>query len=326
MIFVSSCFTEEERIQPLPDSEQSLSLYRPFNGQIYYSLQHRKVVKQNPTLDWDLAFSCHPDKYTILLNYTKGMAAFNTQSSDFYKIYNEPEYPWVFEQFSTEEAQTSIGVWGDFSFENPQSFGQVYIINMGYGLNGEWLGMKKIKVKTFSEKGYTISFADMDNSNEKSIEVAKNDSFNFVYVSFFYPKTILHLEPSKDEWDLLFTTYCDSIKPQKTHPLYLQHLDKSFELAEGVLLNPHQRKIIQDSLITFNQIDFFKIEPLIFDYQPNYIGRTWYVWDSRTLKYRIDPNCFIIKDEEKNYYAVEFTNFGKTDFNRFSFNFRFKNL
>ncbi len=322
---LSGCFTEEYPILPLPDEYVTLSTYRPVNGQVYYSFGSRSQVKSNSVEDWDLAFSCKEDDYSILLNSARGMSSYNTESKDFDATYHYEDYDWEYDDCSGRGTISCLGDWGDFSFDNPQSYGNVYIINMGVDLKGMPTTMIKMKIRKYTDNRYNILISDLDNNQKEEFIIPRNDSFNFVHLSL-KTKEVLHLEPPKEDWDILFTSYAAPMGAKEAYPDAIP-LPRRYELVEGVLLNPYQRHVTLDSTGNFDNLDFFEIEGHVFNDTTNYIGRNWFNWLKPEKQYVItSDNTYIIKDEDRNYYALEFLKFSKSDINRSLTRFRFKSL
>jgi hypothetical protein len=321
---LSGCFTKEEPILPLPPFSNSLDSYKPENGQIYYSLKDQKVMKQNGTESWDIAFNCNENEYDILLNTSRGMGCFNTNSKDFYQDYQHGDYPWTFDKWNGQEDQSSLGIWGDFSFKNPQSFGNIYLVNLGLDLSGNTTGIVKMKVESFESNKYDILVGDLDGRFERHYIIEKNDSFNFVYLSF-ESSAVLHLEPHKNDWDILVTSYV-AHKTTNTSSLFFS-VTNEFSMVDGILINPYQREVARQFTHSFDALNFFKAEAYEYSDSLDFIGSKWYSWDAGKKRFRISAkNTFVIRDDEKNYYAIQFTSFSKERTTKNRIGFVFKSL
>ncbi len=321
---LAGCFTKEEPILPLPPYSTQVSTYKPVNGQAYYSLKNRKVVKENGTEDWDLAFSCGESDYSILLNTSRGMGCFNTNSKDFYQNYQTGDYPWRFDKWNGKKDNSCIGVWGDFSFENPQSFGNVYLVHLGLDLSGNPTGLVKMQISGFEKNQYDIKVGDLEGRYERHYQVTKNDSFNFVYLSF-ETSSVKHLEPYKNDWDFLITSYVKHKTPN-TSSLYFS-VTNEFAVVDGILLNPYRREVAQQFMYDFDDINYFKAESYSYTDSLNFIGTQWYRWNASEKNFSMTAkNTFVIRDEDKNYYAVQFRNFEKERTTKNKLGFVFKSL
>lgn len=325
LLSISSCFTDEEPIQPLPPMQGMIKTNWIDSGQIYYSLRERDIVKANGIYDWDLAFSCKKGDYTILMNSSKGMGCFNTGSKDFFGAYLEDQYPLSFDKSNGQDDQSAIGTWGDFKFENPQSYGDVYILHLGLDLLKNPIGKVKFRVNGFSNNSYSIRIGSLTNPNDYwDLPIPKNDSFNFVYLSFA-KRQIKHLEPPKNEWDLLFTQYTVPIGKNIPRPIFPQY--QKHELVDGILLNPYNREIARDSNAAFDDINFFKVESFDFTNRTDLIGQWWYTYSDETHMFDTSANTgYVIRDEDKNFYAIKFVKYIKNDKMGCTSRFILKNL
>lgn len=321
---LSGCFTKEEPILPLPPYSAKMSIYKPLNGQSYYSLRDRKVIKENSTEAWDLAFNCNQDDYTILLNTGRGMGCFNTKSKDFYQNYQNGDYPWLFDKWNGKKDNSCIGVWGDFSFENPQSYGNVYLIHLGLDLSGNPTGIVKMQISGFEDNTYDIKVGDLKGQFERHYQVTKNDSFNNVYLSF-ESSSVEYLEPYKNDWDFLLTSYVAHKSPS-TSPLF-HSVTNEFAVVDGILLNPYNHEVAQPMSHSFDDINYFIAEAYTFNDSLDFIGSKWYKWNPGSKSFNVtDRNTFVIRDEDKNYYALQFRNFSKERTTKNDLGFVFKSL
>jgi hypothetical protein len=323
-LILAGCFTKEEPILPLPPSSVEISTYKPINGQTYYSLKDEKIVKQNGTEDWDLAFSCSEDDYEILLNTSRGMGCFNTNSKDFYQDYKDGDYPWVFDRWNGQSDNSCIGVWGDFSFDNPQSFGNVYLVHLGLDLSGDPTGIVKLKIESFDSNTYDILVGDLDGRYERHYRVEKNDSFNYVYLSF-ETSSVRHLEPYKNDWDFLITSYVEHKSPRSSSLFF--SVTNEFAVVDGIIVNPYNREIARQSGENFDDINFFVAEAYDYTDTLNFIGSKWYQWHTGEKKFNISKkNTFVIRDRDRNYFALRFNSFGKVRTTQNNIGFVFKRL
>lgn len=321
---LTGCFTEEEPILPLPPNETEISTYKPVNGQVYFSLKEGKIIKQNSIEAWNIAFSCAENKYEILLNTARGMGCFNTNSKDFYQDYQNGDYPWLYDRMNGKEGSSCIGDWGDFSFENPQSFGTVYLVHLGLDLSGNPTGIVKMKVEGFVENTYDILIGDLEGKYERHYLVEKNDSFNYAYLSF-ETSDVVNIEPPKNDWDMLLTSYVKH-KTLNTSQLFFS-VTNEYSIIDGILLNPYKREIAHEFTYGFDELNFFKAEAYPYTDTLDYIGAKWYLWNSGEKRfYMSKKNTFVIRDEDKNYYAIKFTKFRKERTTKNDVGFVFKSL
>lgn len=323
IIVFSGCFKPDSPIVE-PDSERIYindSTLGP--AQIFYSLAKRKVVKKNSIYDWDLAFDCSENGFYIKLNSAKGMGAYNTGNRNFDLDYKKYYYPFKYDAQDGDLSKTALGNWGDFSFDNPQSFGYVYIINRGLFEQGRKIGVKKLILKGFKDGYYNLLFADPDGANQFFARVPKSTNSNFTYFTFEEGGKVVQVEPALDSWDLLFTPFLDSIN----HLKYIFKMDDINAVYDGVLINSNSRMISADSARSFESINFRFLDEYNYNAKRNFIGKRFWYWDEIYNKQAVYPiPTYILKDNNQNYYKFKFRIYERNDFGHLKVCLDLKNL
>ena len=311
-------------MEPIPPKTIEFRTDIQSKGQIYYSLKDSKIVGESSLYDWDLGFDCRKNDFNIIVNSSKGMAAFNTGDKDFEKPFKHEAYPWKFDHPCGDLGMTCIGEWGDFSFENPQSFENVYILNLGIDREGKKLGLKKFKIHGFASKHYLIQIANLDNTNSYSLVIPKRPDYNFTYLSTRDTGLIVHIEPRKQDWDLVISTYLDSLKDDSPDT---KKITNELALSAGVLQNRYKRLVALDTINSFEHLNFFDLNDLEFSHFINAIGNRWKKWDPDSNDYKISKyRQFVLQDLDGFYYAIEFERYQKIDVNKSIIRLRVKNL
>lgn len=328
VIALTGCFSEELAQKELPPFVEEINLSRDVGGQVYYSLQNRKIMAWNSIYSWDLAFSCKDGEFNILVNSAKKMGIYNTGSRDLDVSYsdNHKNYNWSYDHPNGSINTYCIGSWGDFSFENPQSYGNVYIINRGFDRYNLPYRLKKLRVDGFKNNRYEITFTDVDGMEYEHLSIEKNDSFNFVYVSLENQGKVMHLEPHKNDWDVLLANYIDT---GRYHNFYTQSdsVNRYLALFEGMLLNPHQRSAASDTINAFESIGFFDVGNYTYVNDRNIIGNKWYTWDQANNRYILsDRTTYVVRHGDLNYYVVNFMQVTKPRRDEMVLRFAIKNL
>jgi len=328
LLTLSSCFRDEQPRPELPLFVQNITTARESNGQVYYSLKDRKILKSNSIYSWDLAFSCRDGDFEIIVNSAKKMGVNNTRSKEFDVSY-QPEhkyYAWTYDHPTGEAKNNCFGAWGDFTFDNPQSFGDVYVVNRGFDKFNLPYQLKKLRIDGFKNNAYEITFADVDGDTFYRLTVPKNDSFNFVYVSLEQSGRVFQLEPYKENWDLLFSNYIDSTRYSNVYTKS-DSINSNLTLFDGVLLNPYNHSAAIDTSKGFNAIGFFDVEDFEYLKARNTIGNRWYDWNDKNKKYILsDVKTFVVKHGRLRYYVIEFTDVDKPRRDELQLRFAIKNL
>ncbi|MCB9241016.1 MAG: hypothetical protein H6608_07785 [Flavobacteriales bacterium] len=313
LLALPSCFRDDQKLAELPPFIQEIQTNRGKEGQLFYSLRDKEIKSSNGIYTWDLAFSCTPGDFTILVNSGKKMGVYNTQSKTIEAAFS-PEYRsyvWTYDNPSSFQDGSAVGEWGDFNFEKPQSFGDVYILNRGFDRYNLPFQMKKFRVDGIRGNSYEISFGDVDDKQPRKLFIPRNDSFNFVYVSLDNDGQILELEPPKWDWDFQVTTFMDTSRYSN---LYTRSdsVTPQYILFDGFLLNPYKRWASFDSTNSFSDLGFFDAEILEYSQSRNTIGNSWYDWNPDINQYQVsDHRTIVLRSEDLYFYLIEFRKFHK---------------
>jgi hypothetical protein len=293
-------------------------------GQIFYDLKNKKATSYNSIYSWDLAFDCRKKEFNIIVNYAKGMGAYNTGEKSFSFKYPSKDYPWTYDDPCGDLNLTCIGRWGDFNFDNPQSFENVYILHLGFDEGGNAIGLKKFKIHGFTDQHYLIEYADLDNSNAQTFFIPKNPGYNFTYFTMTENGSLVNVEPPKTDWDIMITPYIDSAKYSSP---FSTKISPDLALVEGILHNRHLREVAVDTIASFEAISYFDIDRLEFKRNINNIGSRWRWWDkNRETFFMSKENKYVIRDDNEEYYALEFIKFQKITTTTSTLQFKVKNL
>ena len=175
----------------------------------------------------------------------------------------------------------------------------MFIINRGYNINGNEAGYKKFMIESINDEYYIIKYANLDNTNSNIIEIQKDNSKNFQYLSF-NNNEVINIEPNKEEWDLVFTQYTHLYNDPDLPPSYL---------VTGVLINYLNNVLVsKDSINTFEDINYNNVETYTFSNKQNAIGYDWKTYNGNG--YVINTNLtYIIKDISNRYFKMRFIDF-----------------
>lgn len=292
-IFLVSCKKEE---LPVPKHDPghvvttNVNMEANYKWQIYFDLKTNSVVGQNLKTLWDLGFETADDGYRIVLNTSKAMYALNTMSTNFTSIVdtNGLETGKKWDAPSGNMDSTAIGNW-----ENSD---HVYVIDRGYDEMGIHQGFRKIQFQSVDASKYIVRFAELNGTNDVSLQINKDSIYNFSFLSFTTGNVML-VEPPKKNWDLVFTQY--------THVF---HNPLTPYLVTGCLLNRYKTTAVMENTIPFSNLDYKAINNYTFLPIMNTIGYNWKAYVGST--YVTDPTMnYIIKDSENYYYKLHFIDF-----------------
>lgn len=286
---------KEER--PIPKKEMGdilenqVEMGSDYRYQFYYKLETNEIIASNVKTAWDIAFTSGSDDYKLFLNASKAMAAAPFTVSDFESLQDTTGFMQnrVFDASSGNMDSTAIGDWRN---ENP-----VYILDLGFSYTGMHLGYRKMQVLDVTSTAYQVRFAKLDNSENLTITIPKDDNYNATFWSF-ETNEIVMIEPPKNEWDLVFTQYVHIFHEPQELPY----------LVTGTLMNRYQTFGVLDKTIPFEEIDLalamqFELQPKI-----DLIGYNWKTFVNGTYEIEYN-NTYVLQDQHGYYYKLRFTDF-----------------
>lgn len=299
--FFISCEKEE---LPVPAHESgdlqqaSANLGTNYEYQVYYDLQTNTMVSKNLKTSWDLGFECGENAYRIILNASKMMFAYDTESRDFEAVKDTAGFT------SNKKWDTPTGNLNKTAIGDWRSNHHVYIIDRGFDANGKHQGFYKVQFQSVDDDFYSLRFAELNGNRDTVVNVQKDPLYNFSFLSLSTSNQVM-VEPPKADWDIVFTQY--------THifyePFFLPYL------VTGCLTNRYNTFSVLDTLQTFSSIDFDYAENSILNSDINTIGYDWKSYVGGT--YQIDfSKVYLIKDSDGMYYKLHFLDFYGTQGNK----------
>ena len=293
-ILLFSCEKSEIPIQPHEMGDilsNQINMQSDYSKQVFYSLNNNIAIKENIKTDWDLGFESSEEGWRIILNTSTYSSVSKIINSNFEASISINNLTWQWENPTGIIEGTAIG---DYRNENV-----MFIINRGYNINGNEAGYKKFMIESINDEYYIIKYANLDNTNSNTIEIQKDNSKNFQYLSF-KNNTVINIEPNKEDWDLLFTQYTHLYNDPDLPPSYL---------VTGVLINYLNNVLVsKDSINTFEDINYNNVETYTFSNKQNVIGYDWKTYNGNG--YVINTNLtYIIKDISNRYFKMRFIDF-----------------
>lgn len=256
MLLFSSCLVPDEKVEAPTEElmEVSQSLAEPFN---YLNLVNKTNSYQFNNKLWHLKFQANTNEWAIFLNPLIDISVYKTSETDFEKV--EADYvvnntiEWQKDVPLTTSMLPAIGNWGDYQFENPNSYGAVYILRIKHDLQLEYV---KIQLLNAVENNYNLRYAKLGANDPQSILIPKEKDYTHTYFSVTGLPEVIRVEPKRDEWQLCFSYGFDSIAGNYNRRVIRQVTD-SIGLYPKILLNKKAVSIHLDSVTRFRDIDYF---------------------------------------------------------------------
>ena len=273
----------------------TVTMGETYDNEIYFDFETGSVVKISPNNLWDIAFEASSDGYHAYLNGGMDIFAYNTQNTNGYAVNSAagiaseaflPDFP------GGEGDSTAIGEWCDAS---KNSKDQVYILKYPDRV------FRKITIESVSATEYVISYGDIDDATMKTITIPKESQYSRVYFSFSNGGEVVHPEPAKDNWDIVFTRY---------HHVY-RELENTPYLVSGALLNPYNTAGYDTTTTAFDKIEYSDaIASLPYTTARDVIGWDWKTYNFAAGKFWVNTNhCYLIKNRSNYYYKLRFLDF-----------------
>ena len=260
---------------------------------------------------WDLGFYSG-EEFRVILNSSSAMMARQISKTDLTTvtaadtagfgqtvIFNQSapdpaalayiDYP------SGDLARTAIAAVSATLTEN-----RVYIVNRGTGVGSHApaRGWKKIRVIRNASGGYTLQHADIGSTTFTSVDVAKNTSKFFNYVSF--ENGLVNVEPDRNKWDLAWTYFSNTTNFGSEVPYLFQDI-----VLQNRNVSVARVMTAARSFTAFGESD---IAAQTFSTTQIAIGADWRAGGGPTSAPAVRTDRFyVILDGDGNYYKLRFT-------------------
>jgi hypothetical protein len=300
-VFLNSCSKTNTVTEKLTTKAESISMSSGYANDIYYRLSDG-LTTSVPRNNWDIAFVVSSRQASILTNTTSGVVlkVYPTSAgwsfsdpvdtigfSSWAPMFNS-DTTWNDGAFNGNQTGHPNYGWGEYDMNTHNLNGvALYIIKTRAG------SYKKIWIedKLSAEQKYTFQYADIDGSNEYTVDLdLAGSTKNFVYYSLDSNEQV-DREPDSDKWDLLFTKYIDrSITYTVTGVLQ----NAGVTAQESTDVNPKSKVFPSSGFLTAMST----------------IGSDWKVINMETFQYSIDSTrVFYVKDLSDNVYRLKFNSF-----------------
>lgn len=290
-------------------TRDTISMGPGYADDVFYSFSDG-IISKAARNTWDIAFYTSAISAGIITNegigvnlftYPKGSiedwATVDTSGMDWTKVmYNSAEY-WEDGAFNANSGNHPDYGWGSYNSVDHNVYGDsIFIIQTPTIL-------KKLKIvqKKSSLNIYLFSYADLDGSNEKSVELDINPytEKRFVYYSL-ENNEVIDREPQKDSWDIIFTRYYESVTDDENNIVRYPVI--------GSLCNIDIRSNNFYPAAT-DYIDWFAKE---MDSTKNSIGYDWKALDENWQWYIPDSNYYFVKDYNGDIYKLGYVSWEGT--------------
>lgn len=309
-----SCMSEEMSMKtPTPTMVTVEADTRDHTAHVYLSLKDQRIVGTHSLTGWDLAFDCREDSFTIHLNWTKGMACYNTGLTRLTEYAFNEDVLWRYEHYPMfNQTSSALGVWGDYSFQNPKSYGIFYLISLGYNAYGAHMGYRLLNIRHFSDSAYHIEFMDPLHAMESTeFQIAKRNDRDFQYFTFQAGGQLIDAGIQEEDWQLMLAPF---VSPERKSP-YDRQIDSAAFLSFGFFAEHGTCEVAIDSSLDFDKLRYIDALQMTFNPHPATIGASWYSWDEQTQQFSCRRNLnYVVKVRSGEYYKVKMTEIERTEY------------
>jgi len=310
LMILTSCFKEDEQVIPQRPGDVTttvIEMLPDYSIQSFFNLSSGQVVDTNLKTSWDIGLSCKEGDYSLILNTSRFMKIAHTGSDLFEVTYASEGFEWLFDESTGVPSGNAIGQWWENTVDGPVGMNEVLLVDRGIDEEGLPAGFYKIQpmIDPFSHN-VTVRIAELDGSADRTFGFTKDNSRNYVTMSFETGQNLVQPEPVRTAWDLLFTQY--------TTLLYTDTGEPYPYLVTGVLINDSLVSAVMDSLISFDSVDRAYAEQKLLSYNRDVIGYDWKAVNgdvtSGDVTYTAIPEMvFIIKNTDGFYFKLRFIDF-----------------
>ena len=307
VVAAASCFEHDQPVPPnrLPENIDALSIEKSiYDYQVYFDFSTGNIVSENSNSEWVLSFECVDSGYRIRINSSDYWGMARTGSTNLDSAFSEnSDYAWEADQSDGNPDSTVVGDWVTVSNGIPSYTNEVYLIGKYDGIS--YHPAKKVQFFFVDEGAYRFLISEIEVNDPDTIEVIKDSSYNYTQFSI-ENKSVIQLEPGKDEWDILFSQYFTI--------LYTDDGIPAPYYVRGVLLNPNRVEAALDTTIHFLDINYSNAVQLNYSSRQDFIGHDWKAVTvdeaSNTAEYKVRPGyTYIIRDANDELYKLRFKSY-----------------
>ena len=325
---LASCSSDDETPDPGPEIVAGAVIDAEVGGpnqpnQVFIHFV-TKTQTAIPRSSWDLAFYSG-DQFRVQLNLSNSALARAIDKTDltevtaadtvdfgeqldidaiFAALMMESPPAWLSQAASwTDDSSGDLTKTAIAEIATDEAANQVYIINRGKNPDDSQRGWKKMRILRESN-GYTLQHADIDAATFTEIDIEKDGSYNFSFVSF--EEGNVAAEPEKNKWDIAFTTYTHVIPAgggifiPYSYKDYIIHNRNGVEVAQ----------VLEEGDVNYDDFALADIGSIEFKQEINAIGSGWRTVAQPGSEQETDvqrDRFYVLKSADGNRYKFRFT-------------------
>lgn len=281
-----------------------------FPNRVFIDLSANRQTAVNRT-DWDFGFYTADGEFKVILNSGLSMLAKPLDKTD----------------LTTVTAADTVGLGGSFTtdafsvdnigyIDDPSgnlsnlaindvsataSENNVYIVNRGKDAAGNQRSWKKIRVLRNGDN-YTIQYADIAATTFQTLEITRDNSYVFNYVSLD-ANSAVQPEPEKGKWDIAYTTFMNQTNLGEGLIPYMFN-DFIIQNRAGV----QTIQLLVANVGEYADFDAADLAGVVFSSTQTTIGSGWRSGGGPSTPPSLRTDRFyLVKDADGNIYKMKFT-------------------
>ena len=314
-----SCISEEDPVQPFPRGDLTTGNTGDndiYYQQVYYDLSSNTMKAVNNNMDWDIGFEGAEDGFHIILNFGRLMKAVDLGPVDFDSV-TEDDLPdkdsplWEIDHPEGKLDSGVFAIWWDVKEGPGKSLDHVYIVDRGPYENRASRYLK-MKINGFADSVYSVSYEYFHTGDGIVYNmIVKDNDVNFTCFSFAEGGKTVNLQPDKNDWDILFSTYTEKLWDGSQYLIYsVRGALINYKYCAALYLDSAIVNDYFDGEVEFSELDYDSVKELELLPVRNEIGHDW----KRIIDIN-DPNLgyevksgqiYIIKDTDGFLYKLHF--------------------
>ncbi|MDZ4744604.1 MAG: HmuY family protein [bacterium] len=301
LLGLTSCMPIDEAIAPFDrggTQDIRISLGSNYSTALYYDLVSQTVVLQRPITSWHIAVSGDNADSLIYLNTALIMSATNLGAVAWESV-TTPTTTLQQQRYDAPSGDPDSTAFGRWWKADGTSTGDVYLVSLGIDESAKDLGWRKMMPVGVDATGITIRIAMLDGTNDSTITIPRNPSYDHVALECTTKPLVVFYEPLRGTWDLLFTRY--------TYFFYAP--DFLAYAVTGVLQSKDTRVALTDSIEFADVVasDTLRWPP---SSKRDVIGYDWKSYDIAKGVYKTDTSkVFLVRDHSGFINKLRFLDF-----------------
>ena len=294
--FFTAC-EKPEKLYPQPKTSlgvqsQIFAMGENYANQLWFDFATQKT-ETNAFGLWHMGFSCDPSQPRVSINggisASFGVARFAGSSFGKLTADSIKKVQWHFDNPNGDPDSSAFPLAFVKNGTQWEVNDYTYVIDLGDKIKDS---TRYVQLKFNGCKpgqSYDFEYKNLEpNGFLRKQMITVNRDKNFVYYQFLAHRIVDNEPCNNDQWDILFTTYKESVPDANGVPYPY--------VIRGVLINSKKVSVAQLDKVDFNAIDKAYASAVVYGKKQDEIGYDWKQYDQTAERYTMVPNrVYLIK-------------------------------